>query len=89
MKKGGEQRRREHNKRNAMVFGDNVRARKAARALPRTPTQIGRGRKRGKQRKTNDKTTHSHSHSHPPPFHTLTTQCDKARHALPSQHTHH
>lgn len=30
-----------------MVFGDNVRARRAARALPRTPTQRGRGRGRG------------------------------------------
>ena len=47
MKKDGERRgeeKREHNKRNAMVFGDNVRARMAARALPRTPTQKGRGR---------------------------------------------
>ena len=32
-----------------MVFGDNVRARRAARALPRTPTQRGRERRRGKQ----------------------------------------
>lgn len=29
-----------------MVFGDNVRARRAARALPRTPIQRGRGRGR-------------------------------------------
>ena len=49
-----------------MVFGDNVRARKAARALPRTPTQRGRGRRRrGKQ------TTRQHTltPSHTPPSH--------------------
>ena len=50
-RKGGARRRREaekkeHNKGDAMVFGDNVRARKAARALPRTPTQKERGREK-------------------------------------------
>ena len=47
MKKSGKQRKEKrkeergktNNRRDAMVFGDNVRARIAARALPRTPTQ--------------------------------------------------
>lgn len=58
MKKGGERRRQDkaNNKRDAMVFGDNVRARSAARALPRTPpTGRGRGRGKGRQRKKGDK----------------------------------
>ena len=56
-KAGSRERRREHNKGDAMVFGDNVRARRAARALPRTPT-IRRKRKRREDE------------PHPPPFHT-------------------
>lgn len=43
-KKDEEQRRETRQQERHMVFGDNVRARKAARALPRTPTQRGRGR---------------------------------------------
>ena len=55
----GEERRRQDktNKGNAMVFGDNVRARRAARALPRTPTQEGEEEDREK-RKTNDEPPH-------------------------------
>jgi hypothetical protein len=51
-----------------MVFGDNVRARGAARALPRTPTR--QREEEGKQRKTNNKTT---TPSHTPPFHPTQT----------------
>ena len=56
-----------NNKEDAMVFGDNVRARIAARALPRTPQQRGREkkRKRKKKRKRNNETITST----PPPFH--------------------
>lgn len=48
-----------------MVFGDNVRARKAARALPRTPT--------GKEEENQDKTPHT-THTTTPPlfYHTQT-----------------
>lgn len=35
-----------------MVFGDNVRARKAARALPRTPTQDEEEERREKKNET-------------------------------------
>ena len=82
VKKGEEQRRREHNKGDAMVFGDNVRARKAARALPRTPTQRERGRGRGRQREEEDK-----RRDHTPSRHTAipqpTTQCNKTTHTPP------
>ena len=50
-----------------MVFGDNVRARKAARALPRTPT-TREGEE--EEERTNDKTTHTFTH---PPFHPTQT----------------
>ena len=65
-KKGGEhkEKRKRNNKRDAMVFGDNVRARKAARALPRTPTQR---RRRGRQKEEKDKQrdlTPRHSTTH-------------------------
>lgn len=46
-----------------MVFGDNVRARRAARALPRTPTQRGREEEERGERKTSDETTHPHRYS--------------------------
>lgn len=65
-----------------MVFGDNVRARKAARALPRTPTQRRRDKGRGQRKQT----TRPHT---PPPFHNPqhnTTRQDKTRHILPPQH---
>ena len=44
-----------------MVFGDNVRARMAARALPRTPTQRGRRRerRRGEEGRRRDHTPHT------------------------------
>ena len=54
---------REHDKGYAMVFGDNVRARRAARALPRTP--ITRGR-RGKRREEENKATRPHTLTRPP-----------------------
>lgn len=57
--KSGNRKRREHNKRDAMVFGDYARARKAARALPRTPTTK---RKEKRKEKTGNEITHSHSH---------------------------
>ena len=53
--------------RNTMVFGDNVRARWAARALPRTPTRKGRGRGRGRGRQATR--PHTHTTHHAPPFH--------------------
>lgn len=66
-----------------MVFGDNVRARMAARALPRTPTQ--RGRERTKERQE-DKTSNENytpiTPITPPPFHNPqhnTTKQDKTR----------
>ena len=65
MKKNEEQRkRREHNKGNTMVFGDNVRARKAARALPRTPTtkKVREQERKEKTEKTSDGTTNPHTH---------------------------
>ena len=70
--------------RDAMVFGDNVRARKAARALPRTPTQKEKKKKKKKgkkeeetekTKKTNDKTTHPSHPAIPQPI----TQYDKTR----------
>jgi hypothetical protein len=48
-----------------MVFGDNVRARRAARALPRTPTTK---EEEEKTEKTSNETTHSHT----PPYKTIT-----------------
>lgn len=57
-----------------MVFGDNVRARRAARALPRTPTQ--RGREKEKKRGEG-------MSPHTPPFHndtTLNQQCCDSKH---------
>ena len=63
---------------NTMVFGDNVRARWAARALPRTPTQRGRRR----QREEEDKHETMHSHTLSPPFH-------NPQHSTTRQHTHH
>lgn len=42
-----------------MVFGDNVRARKAARALPRTPTQ-----RRKEEDKKEEKTVNQHYTPH-------------------------
>lgn len=38
-RRGKKKQRNKHGRENTMVFGDNVRARRAARALPRTPTQ--------------------------------------------------
>jgi hypothetical protein len=61
---------------NIMVFGDNVRARKAARALPRTPTAKGREegkeereRRRRQQRDHTHLTRHRHSTTHNTPQH--------------------
>ena len=75
---GGEEKREQDNKKDAMVFGDNVRARKAARALPRTPTQ-----KEEKEEEEIEKNglqqTHHHptallpEHKPPPTFHNDTT----------------
>ena len=55
--------RKRNNKRDAMVFGDNVRARRAARALPRTPPTGETEEEDREKRKTSNETTH------PPPFH--------------------
>lgn len=80
---------REHNKGNTMVFGDNVRARKAARALPRTPTQTGREKKeeekenREKRKTSNKTTTLTPRTAIPQP----TAQQDNAHTIL--KHTHH
>lgn len=85
-RKGGEQggERGKHNKRNTMVFGDNVRARRAARALPRTPQQ----KEEEKERKTREtrqatRTTHPSHHRHSITHNTM--RQDKTRHALSSQ----
>ena len=72
--KQGEEKRREHNKGNTMVFGDNVRARRAARALPRTPTTK---RKRGREEE-DKRRDHTPSHTTAIPQHSTTRQ-----------HTHH
>ena len=82
-KRKGEKRRedkrnKQKEEEDAMVFGDNVRARRAARALPRTPTQ-DRKRKRkkkeeedGEDKAHNDETTHAFT---PSPF--LNTMTDR------------
>nr|DAQ96750.1 MAG TPA: hypothetical protein [Caudoviricetes sp.] len=58
-----------------MVFGDNVRARRAARALPRTPTR--KRKKKRKRKKRTEKTNNEKSHTHPQ---TIT--------AIPQPHNH-
>ena len=70
-----------------MVFGDNVRARRAARALPRTPTA-----KEKKKKEEEDKTSNeNYTPITPPPFHNpqhnATRQDMHCHHTLPSQHT--
>ena len=66
-----------------MVFGDNVRARRAARALPRTPTRRGKGKGRGEEK---DEITHTARPAIPPqhePNHkdtTLNQQCCDSKH---------
>lgn len=63
-----------------MVFGDNVRARTAARALPRTPTQEEEKEENKKDKRENHTPSH---HRHPPnikpspPFHNDTTLSQK------------
>ena len=80
-----------------MVFGDNVRARIAARALPRTPTQR-RERKEGGRQDSNK----NYTPITPPPFHnpqhnttkqdktctvvTTRRHADSIRHPLPTTH---
>lgn len=68
-------------KRDAVVFGDNVRARKAARALPRTPTQRGRGEGKKTRQRGQDHTPLTHRHSNPHTNHqrhfTMTQPCHK------------
>ena len=88
-KKGGEtgKRREEKTKQttreDAMVFGDNVRARWAARALPRTPTQRRRekedreDREDREEKKTSDETSHPHT---PTAIPQPTTQHNKTTH---------
>ena len=75
-----ETKRREHNKKNTMVFGDNVRARMAARALPRTPPT----RQRKKRKKTNEETAHT-TH-HPPVLHTATRQHSNTKRKRAARH---
>ena len=58
-----------------MVFGDNVRARWAARALPRTPTTKKRERQEEKDKRRD------HSHTHPSHRHSTTHRVDSAHHA--------
>ena len=57
-----------------MVFGDNVRARKAARALPRTPPTRETKEEEEETEKANEETTHTYTHPHPPPFHNTAQQ---------------
>ena len=58
-----------NNKRDTVVFGDNVRARWAARALPRTPTRRGKGRRRQKEEGRQTTRPHTLTQPAPPPFH--------------------
>lgn len=53
-----------------MVFGDNVRARKAARALPRTPTT--KKKKRRRKQDKEDKHPPRHSVGNKAPRHNAT-----------------
>ena len=63
----GKKRQATRETRTVMVFGDNVRARRAARALPRTPAQEeeGRERRRGEDREDEqrDHATFTRRHS--------------------------
>ena len=74
-----EKKRRQSNKRtdNTVVFGDNVRARKAARALPRTPTHKRKRKREDKRREPPPRTTvllpNTNHHRHP----TMTQPCHK------------
>jgi hypothetical protein len=70
------------NKKDTMVFGDNVRARRAARALPRTPPTKEEEEEEKKENKK-DKQRKLHTH-HTTAIPQPTTQYDKTR-----QDTHH
>lgn len=82
-----------------MVFGDNVRAHRAARALPRTPTQKRKEKERRgerrEQRKQATRTNGREEQDHTPPLpitHTPHAQhCALAHHttALPLPHNKH
>ena len=61
MRKGGKRRGRD--KGDAMVFGDNVRARRAARALPRTPPT-----REIEEEEKEEKDKHETTHHTPPHF---------------------
>lgn len=72
---------------NAMVFGDNVRARRAARALPRTPQQEKK-RKRRQERETERRkrqATRPHTLTPLTAIPHTTTQCNTAQ----QDNTHH
>lgn len=68
-----------------MVFGDNVRARRAARALPRTPTQRKR-KKEKRTEKTSNETTHP-SHRRHSTIHNTTRQDTHYHHHMGSAQT--
>ena len=86
VKKGGGQKRREEKRKqttrgDAMVFGDNVRARRAARALPRTPTaRETKEEEKERQREEEDK-----RRDHTPLLHPTAIPQDSTT----RQHTHH
>ena len=63
-KTGGEGRENSKRQRNTMVFGDNVRARRAARALPRTPTTEEKEKEENVEDKRRELHTHRHSNPH-------------------------
>lgn len=78
---GTDKTRQDNNKGDAMVFGDNVRARKAARALPRTPATRRRRGKKGDRE--DEQRSHTLTHTAIP---YTTTHHNKTKHAL-SSHT--
>ena len=66
-RKGGKRKEKTSNREDTMVFGDNVRARMAARALPRTPTT-----EEEKEEENGEDKQRDHAHHQPPaiPTHT-------------------
>lgn len=84
-KKGGERNRRERKttrsaQGNTMVFGDNVRARRAARALPRTPINEEEEERRRREGRQATRTTHPSHHHHS----TMTHTPPQRRHTKPT-----
>lgn len=60
-----------------MVFGDNVRARIAARALPRTPQQKRKRKRKRKKERQATRTTHLSHHRHSTTHNTIRQRQNK------------